>query len=154
MTGFHIDSFFEYADLDGLTSVDQVEKADTLRQYDQDLLTDEIAKVVASGGNSNGGKKRKSKVLSDDEDEDTDEDPIEADDDYTGNDDDPIEESGDGWGSGKRLGGDDIEGLSAESPWPLKVGQVVQLKKAAADYEGGPWCPATQCVACHMFLLC
>ena len=41
------------------------------RQHDQDLLTDEIAKLVASGGT---GKKRKAKVLSDDE-----EDPIEVD---------------------------------------------------------------------------
>jgi hypothetical protein len=140
--GFHVDSFFECADLDSnLKSMDQLEGSDMLRQYDQDLLTEEIAKVAASGGNSNGGNKRKAKVLSDDEDQDTDEDPIEADDDWDGRDDDPIEESGHGWGSGKRLGGDHIEDLSGESPWPLKVGQVVQLKKGATDYEGGPLVP-------------
>jgi hypothetical protein len=122
--------------------MDQIEGSDMLRQYDQDLLTEEIARVVAGGGGGNdGGKKRKAKVLSDDEDEDTDEDPIQVDDDWTtGNDSDPIE-SGHSWGSGKRLGGDDIEDLTTESPWPLKVGQVVQLKKGASDYEGGPLVP-------------
>ena len=101
------------------------------RQHDQDLLTEEIAKLVASGGT---GKKRKAKVLSDD---DTDEDPIEVDDDWNGNDDDPIED-GYAWGPGSRLGGID---LTAESPWPLKVGEVVRLKSDATDYEGGPLVP-------------
>jgi hypothetical protein len=102
------------------------------RQHDQDLLTEEIAKLVASGGT---GKKRKAKVLSDDED--TDEDPIEVDDDWNGNDDDPIED-GHAWGAGSRLGGID---LTAESPWPLRVGEVVRLKSDATDYEGGPLVP-------------
>ena len=189
---FHVDSFFEYADLDGqLTSIDDIDGADRLRcvsttirraacgmmwstmgqtreeksravavafvcaqllwrsvcvhrQHDQDLLTEEIAKFVASGGSGGSGKKRKAKVLSDDEDEDTDEDPIEVDDDWNGNDDDPIEDGGGrahAWGAGSRLGGDDIEDLTTESPWPLKVGEVVRLKPGATDHEGGPLVP-------------
>lgn len=112
------------------------------RQHDQDLLADEIAKLAASGGT---GKKRKAKVLSDDED--TDEDPIEVDEDWNGNDDDPIED-GHAWGPGSRLGGID---LTAETPWPLKVGEIVQLKPGATDYEGGPLVPGNTVRECSRF---
>ena len=128
-----------------------------LRQYDQDLLRDEIGKLVASGGGN--AKKRKAKVrrrlhtqlrcpaalgpgtaadharaqvLSGDG-EDSEEDPIEEDEDWqAGNDDampvDEIEEV-DLSGAGPAM---------ANSPWPLKVGDVVRLQSNATEYEGGP----------------